>query len=90
LYKTKLPFLIVFNKTDAQPHDFALEWMRDYESFQEALNASRADDSAGGFMGNLNHSMALTLDEFYKHLRVNSPPKKITSFVFCLLISCCL
>jgi putative protein kinase ArgK-like GTPase of G3E family len=71
LYKTKLPFLIVFNKTDAHPHDFALEWMRDFESFQQALESARStSDNAGGFMGNLNHSMSLMLDEFYKHLRV--------------------
>ena len=34
LYKTKLPFILVFNKVDAQPHDFALEWMTDFEAFQ--------------------------------------------------------
>merc|ERR1711881_272008 len=37
LYKTRLPFLVVFNKTDVQDHAFALEWMRDFEAFQEAL-----------------------------------------------------
>merc|ERR1712200_324251 len=33
LYKTKLPFVIVLNKSDIVSHKFALEWMRDYESF---------------------------------------------------------
>ena len=33
LYKTKLPFLIVFNKTDVVSHAFAEEWIRDYETF---------------------------------------------------------
>lgn len=46
LYKTKLPFILVFNKTDAQPHDFALEWMQDFEKFQEALRAGNATDPA--------------------------------------------
>ncbi|PWZ00811.1 hypothetical protein BCV70DRAFT_200078 [Testicularia cyperi] len=46
LYKTKLPFILVFNKTDAQPHDFALEWMQDFEKFQEALAAGNATDPA--------------------------------------------
>lgn len=46
LYKTKLPFVLVFNKTDAQPHDFALEWMEDFEKFQEALRSGNATDPA--------------------------------------------
>ncbi|KAH8113178.1 hypothetical protein DFH11DRAFT_1603443 [Phellopilus nigrolimitatus] len=65
LYKTKLPFILVFNKTDAQPHGFALEWMQDFEAFQAALA------SHGGFarLRGLMNSMSLVLDEFYKHLK---------------------
>ena len=37
LYKTKLPFLVVFNKTDVVGCEFALEWMHDFEVFQDAL-----------------------------------------------------
>ncbi len=37
LYKTKLPFVIVLNKTDVVDHTFAVEWMSDFEIFQEAL-----------------------------------------------------
>ncbi len=37
LYKTKLPFIVVLNKTDIVDHSFAEEWMRDFEVFQEAL-----------------------------------------------------
>ncbi len=37
LYKTKLPFIVVFNKTDIVDHSFAEDWMRDFEVFQEAL-----------------------------------------------------
>ena len=37
LYKTKLPLLLVFNKVDVASHEFAVEWMRDYEAFSEAL-----------------------------------------------------
>ncbi|GAC76438.1 60S ribosomal protein L9 [Moesziomyces antarcticus T-34] len=44
LYKTKLPFVLVFNKTDVQDHQFALEWMQDFEKFQEALAAGNATD----------------------------------------------
>ena len=38
LYKTELPFIIVLNKSDIISHKFALEWMRDYESFLDAVN----------------------------------------------------
>ncbi|CAO3598510.1 unnamed protein product [Absidia cylindrospora] len=34
LYKTKLPFILVFNKTNVVSHDFAVEWMTDFEKFQ--------------------------------------------------------
>ena len=34
LYKTRLPFVLCFNKSDVTPHDFAIEWMSDYDAFQ--------------------------------------------------------
>ena len=37
LYKTKLPLLLAFNKIDVVRHEFALDWMKDYEIFNEAL-----------------------------------------------------
>ena len=42
LYKTELPFVIVMNKTDIvdQPK-FAVEWMNDFEIFQEVLEQIR-------------------------------------------------
>eukprot|EP01091_Cochliopodium_minus_P005000 TRINITY_DN14928_c0_g1_i1.p1 TRINITY_DN14928_c0_g1~~TRINITY_DN14928_c0_g1_i1.p1 ORF type:complete len:327 (+),score=81.48 TRINITY_DN14928_c0_g1_i1:72-983(+) len=60
LYKTKLPFVVVFNKIDIKPHDFAENWMNDWESFQNSLQS----DST--YMSTLNHSMSLVLDEFYQ------------------------
>ncbi|EHS63031.1 hypothetical protein PGTUg99_024480 [Puccinia graminis f. sp. tritici] len=72
LYKTRLPFLLVFNKTDVQAHDFALEWMEDFESFQQALvaqNQSNESEGGSGYMSSLMNSMSLVLDEFYKNLR---------------------
>ncbi|EMD36064.1 hypothetical protein CERSUDRAFT_52774 [Gelatoporia subvermispora B] len=71
LYKTKLPFILVFNKTDAQSHDFALEWMHDFEAFQAALASHRGttdDEGEPTYMNSLMNSMSLVLDEFYKHL----------------------
>lgn len=44
MYKTKLPFIIVFNKTDVQSPRFAFDWMHDFESFQQALAAGNATD----------------------------------------------
>ncbi|KAF8059924.1 XPA-binding protein 1 [Lyophyllum atratum] len=72
LYKTKLPFILVFNKTDVQPHEFALDWMQDFELFQAALAShSGTSDSEGEptYMNSLMNSMSLVLDEFYKHLK---------------------
>lgn len=75
LYKTKLPFILVFNKTDVQPHEFAIEWMQDFEAFQAALAShSGTTDEEGEptYMNSLMNSMSLVLDEFYKHLTVRS------------------
>ncbi|KAF9403124.1 hypothetical protein BGZ94_004718 [Podila epigama] len=64
LYKTKVPFILVFTKTDVTPHDFAVEWMTDFEAFQEALQKDKT------YMSSLMNSMSLVLDEFYAHLKV--------------------
>jgi GPN-loop GTPase len=73
MYKTKLPFILVFNKTDVQPHNFALDWMQDFEAFQLALashSGSRDSEGEPTYMNSLMNSMSLVLDEFYKHLKV--------------------
>jgi hypothetical protein len=72
LYKTRLPFILVFNKTDVQPHDFALEWMSDFEEFQAALashSGTRDSEGEPTYMNSLMNSMSLVLDEFYKNLK---------------------
>ncbi|KAH6563506.1 hypothetical protein BASA61_005962 [Batrachochytrium salamandrivorans] len=64
LYKTRLPFVLVFNKTDVVSFDFAREWMSDFEVFQAAL------ESDTSYMGSLVGSMCMVLEEFYSNLKV--------------------
>ncbi|EON61456.1 hypothetical protein W97_00671 [Coniosporium apollinis CBS 100218] len=86
LYKTKLPMILVFNKTDVKDAEFAKEWMTDFEAFQAALRQEQETGSYGGaeggeagvsglgggsgYMGSLLNSMSLMLEEFYSHLSV--------------------
>lgn len=63
MFKTKLPFLLVFNKTDVASAAPLQEWMRDLDAF---LDAIREHDS---YMSSLSRSMALVLDEFYRAIK---------------------
>ena len=65
MYKTQLPLVLAFNKADVASADAPLGWMRDFEAFQDAMDA-RADGQS--YLGSLNRSLALALDEFYRGL----------------------
>ncbi|CAI9100330.1 OLC1v1037304C1 [Oldenlandia corymbosa var. corymbosa] len=63
LYKTRLPLIFAFNKTDVAQHQFALEWMQNFELLQAALDS---DDS---YTSTVSRSQSLALEKFYKNLR---------------------
>lgn len=63
LYKTKLPLIVVFNKTDLQNHDFLDEWMTDFEKFEQALENDQ------DYISSLTRSLSLVLDAFYSELK---------------------
>jgi len=63
LYKTKLPFIVLFNKIDVMPHTFLQEWMTDYDKLGAALQKETS------YVSSLARSMSLAMDEFYNNLR---------------------
>uniref|UniRef100_A0A383VW06 GPN-loop GTPase n=1 Tax=Tetradesmus obliquus TaxID=3088 RepID=A0A383VW06_TETOB len=63
LYKTKLPMLLAFNKVDVSRHEFALEWMADFEAYSAALEADAS------YAATLSRSLSLVLEEFYDGMR---------------------
>ncbi|ETW35646.1 hypothetical protein C923_03737 [Plasmodium falciparum UGT5.1] len=63
LYKSRLPFLACFNKTDIIKHDKCIEWMTNYDTFNDdVLN----DES---YMASFSRSCALMINEFYEGIK---------------------
>ena len=61
LYKSRLPMVCVFNKIDVTPCEFLEEWMDDFEAYQTAVDVDKEE-----YMGSLNRSLSLVMDEFYR------------------------
>ena len=51
----------VFNKIDVTPCEFLEEWMDDFEAYQTAVDVDKEE-----YMGSLNRSLSLVMDEFYR------------------------
>merc|ERR1711977_732859 len=62
LYKNRLPLVLVFNKCDIVGNEFALDWMKDYNKFHDALKLEE------DYSASLSRSLSLVLDEFYQNL----------------------
>ncbi|PXF43452.1 GPN-loop GTPase 1 [Gracilariopsis chorda] len=62
MYKTRLPMIIVFNKTDVKSCHFAQQWMSDFDKLENDLKENN-------FLGTLARSMAQALEQFYHTLR---------------------
>lgn len=56
--------IIVLNKSDVIDPEFAIEWMKNSELFEEAINKDPT------YMACLNQSLTLALDIFYQDLPV--------------------
>eukprot|EP00762_Andalucia_godoyi_P003623 ANDGO_00748.mRNA.1 GPN-loop GTPase 1 len=68
MYKTQLPMLVVFNKSDlVSDPEILHSWMTDPSELQSALQVSR--ESQSSYYSDLSYSLSLVLDSFYENIR---------------------
>ena len=63
MYKMRLPLVIAFNKKDVEKETKVFDWIKDYESLQEAL------DNDTDYIASFSSSLTLVLEEFYKTIK---------------------
>lgn len=66
LYRSGLPMVLALTKTDVAPADTIIEWMKDHEKFEEAINA----EGSTTYFDDFNRSTGLIFSEFYEALPV--------------------
>lgn len=69
MFKTKLPFILVFNKIDIVSPAPIISWMKDIGTFLDSRRENITADSST-FMDSLVYSTALLLEQFYKNCAV--------------------
>ena len=71
LYKTKLPIVVVFNKSDIADANVPINWMQNFDQFMVCQYHHQDEIRKGkDYLSTLSRSMALALDEFYTNLTV--------------------
>ena len=65
MYKMRLPFILVMNKSDIADAGPVTEWLGDYFAFQTALT----DMQSESYLSSMMQSMGLVLEEFYQNIR---------------------
>jgi len=66
LYKSNLPLLCVFNKTDVTKSEEMVAWMSDYDKYVDASFAAEQGDES--YMSSLSRSSALAMMQFYEDI----------------------
>lgn len=69
MYKFRLPFILVLNKTDIADPQPVHDWLNDYYAFQEAIGDKKHSET---YIASLMQSMGLVLEEFYQNIRTVS------------------
>ncbi|KAI0989038.1 hypothetical protein GJ496_009093 [Pomphorhynchus laevis] len=67
MYRSKLPIITILNKNDIVHHQQILDWISNFDDFQQALDRQESVDQ--NYAYSLARSLSLALDEFYNLLK---------------------